>query len=112
MKYSRIIHFDFNSGVCHADDLIYLWDPVVQFGDEPILGPLTNDDALMRDILTSSFSNFAIFGNPTPLGSEMFWTPVVTETYQQYWNISGPEPIMATNAEIQERMTLWDEIMG
>jgi len=96
------------TGVCHADDLIYLWewDPV--YG----LGPLIGDDVSVSDMMTSAWANFATYGDPTPPGSKLSWSPSVPNSIDQYWNISGPVPVMATSQEIQERMKLWDQVVG
>ena len=78
------------------------------------LGPLQlADDLLVRDIMASAWTNFAIYGDPTPPGSSsLSWTPVDSASgLQQYWNISGTKATMASSQEIQNRMNLWDEIM-
>ena len=91
-------------GVCHADDLIYLFDPV--FGMEL---PLSNEEKLLRETMTSAWINFATYGDPTPPGSGFSWTPVTFRVNQQYLNISGPMPIMndGFNFELGDRMSLW-----
>ena len=99
-------------GVCHADDLIYLWNPIFQSGDKPILGPLTNEDATVRDIMISAWTNFAIYGDPTPPDSDLSWTPLAPDSEHQYWNIFGSSPVMATSQELQERMALWDKVLA
>ena len=78
------------------------------------LGPLKlADDLIVRDIMASAWTNFAIYGDPTPPGSsDLSWTPVDPASgLQQYWNISGTKATMASSQEIQNRMNLWDEIM-
>ena len=93
------------NGVCHADDLLYLWNP-------SFLGPLSGDDLVVRDVMSSAWTNFAIYGDPTPPGSYLSWTPVDPKSeLQNYWNISGTNPTMATSHEIHNRMMLWDQIM-
>ena len=95
-------------GVSHADDLFYLFDP--------LLGPLSGDDVLVRDIMTSIWTDFAIHGHPTPPGgkTDLNWTkPVLMFTPKnQYFNISGPDSVMDSSKNIEERMSLWDNIMG
>ena len=100
------------AGVCHADDLIYLWDPVLQYGNEPILGPLTGNDVAIRDIMTSAWTNFAVYGDPTPPNSGFSWTPQVANSNYDYWNIFGPEPVMTTNQKLRERMKFWDQMFN
>jgi len=91
-------------GVCHADDLIYLWNPNGQFGS------LTGEDSLVRNTMIEAWTNFAYYGDPTPPGSESSWTPLTTP--DQYWNISGPVPSMESSSYIQERMDLWEQVIG
>merc|ERR1712156_318779 len=68
------------NGVCHADDLLYLWNPW-------LLGPLSGDDIGVRDLMTTAWTNFATYGDPTPPGSSISWTPVDENAeIQQYWN--------------------------
>ena len=94
-------------GVCHADDLLYMWD-------YPEL-PLSNeDDKLLRDVMTSAWINFATYGDPTPPDTGYSWTPVTSLTEHQYLNISGPMPIMTNTPshEMQARMALWSLVIN
>ena len=63
--------------------------------------------------MSSAWTNFAIFGDPTPPGTSSFsWTPVDPNSeLHQYLNISGVNPTMTTSQEIQNRMKMWDEVM-
>jgi len=92
-------------GVCHADDLLYIWDPV-DIGP----GNLTGEDALVRNTVTTAWGSFATYGDPTPPGSLSSWTPLTSA--DQYWNISGPVPAMDSSYYIQERMKLWTQVIG
>ena len=94
-------------GVCHADDCIYLWDPV--FG---INLPLLAADKAVRDLMVSAWTNFATYGDPTPPNSGLSWTPLKSISDFQYWNISGPNPIMSSSEEILSRMNIWNEVIG
>ena len=96
-----------SNGVCHADDLFYLWEPL--FGLDDL--SFSKDEELVRDVMTSSWTNFAIYGDPTPPGSGLSWTPLSPDLLCNYWNISGPNPIMATSQEIMDRMSMWDHVM-
>ena len=51
-------------GVCHADDLIYLFDPVFGKGELK----LNRTEVALREVMTSAWTNFAKFGDPTPPG--------------------------------------------
>ena len=90
-------------GVNHADDLLYLWN----FLDYPIYG----DDIAVQQIMTQAWTDFATFGDPTPPGSEFSWTPLGNVSYNNFWNISGPNPAMEHNEYIQERMEAWKYIL-
>ena len=51
--------------------------------------------------MTSAWTNFAIFGDPTPPDTDLSWTPVNPNSeIQEYWNISGSKPIMETSQKI------------
>ena len=92
-------------GVCHGDDLIYLWSPV--WNKEL---PLNNEEIFLREIMTTAWTNFAKFGIPTPPDSGLTpWNPL--DESMKVWNISGTFPMMQFSTEIQERMSFWDEIM-
>ena len=84
-------------GVSHADDLIYLFDPV--FGIEL---PLPPNDKALRELMVDAWTNFAINGTPG-----ISWTPLKADSENNFLNISGTEPFMTTSQEIQARMDLW-----
>ena len=93
-------------GVCHADDLIYLWD--VDF----VNGILSEEDDAVRELMTSLWTNFARNGDPTPPGSGLSWTPLEANSEHRFLNISGTDSYMTTSSKIQERMALWEKILG
>ena len=76
-------------GVCHADELIYLWEPVFSSLQDSNLGPLIGNDLLMREILLSAWTNFATYGDPTPPDSGFDWQPQQPNTQHLYWYISN-----------------------
>ena len=106
----------YDIGVSHGDELGYLWDPVcgVECGGY-VIGPLTGDDALLRKLMVMAWTNFAMYGNPTPPESVVLvpggWTPVAFLPENHFLNISWP-PYMDTSQEVQERMDLWDQVVG
>ena len=108
-SYTQLAGIEEKFGVCHADDLIYLWDPVFQLENGL---PLEGNDLAVRDIMTEAWTNFAIYGNPTPEGiSELpSWTPVNSNF--QLWNISSPSPSMEFPLDLWIRMPIWDDIVG
>ena len=89
-------------GVCHGDDLIYLFD--VDF----VNGTLSEADAAVRELMTTLWTNFARNGDPTPPDSGLSWTPLQANSEIKYLNISGTEPYMTTSQEIQYRMAFWE----
>ena len=99
-------------GVCHGDDLIYLWDPV--FNEKVFYeDSLENKDAKVREIMISSWTNFASFGNPTPSSefSKFNWTTSIDFPLEYYLDISGPEPMMKQfNDNIIRRMKFWETL--
>ena len=96
-------------GVCHAEELIYLWDPFIK---DAGLGPLTGTDVDIRELMTEFWRNFAMFGNPTPSGSAYSWLPVDNSKNQQFLNISGLDLQMTTNEDIQRRMDFWESLLN
>ena len=74
---------------------------------------MSGNDEIVRGLISSAWTNFATFGDPTPPGTSSFsWTPVDPNSeLQQYLNISGVNPTMTTSQEIQKRMKIWDEVM-
>jgi len=94
-------------GVAHVDDIMYLFDPNF------IAPTLNEDDATVRNIMVTAWTNFAANGEPTSTDSESSWNEqTCSECVQSYWNISGASPGMATSTAINERMEFWDSIMN
>ena len=97
-------------GVCHADDLFYLWKPF--FGYEI---PLFGADVSVSEILIDTWTNFAKHGNPTPNDQEsgFVWAPMKSCLEYQYLNISGQNPTMSlNNPKIISRMAIWERVLG
>ena len=100
-------------GVCHADDLIYLFRPIFDNNwnsSEPFL---FGTDKEVSSTMTSAWTNFVAFGDPTPPSeaSHNSWLPVEQENFR-YWNISGPFPQMEYSEVIAERMNFWFNLLG
>ena len=98
-------------GVCHGDDLGYQWEPLggsLHWNMEP----LTPEEASIMNTIVTAWTDFSKYGDPTPPDSGKSWIPQAPNSEQQYWNISGPEPHMDTSSYIQERMALWENILG
>ena len=101
-------------GASHADDLIYLFNPLWSESGTSIIGSLSGTDIVVKELMTSAWTDFAIHGHPTPPEkSHLTWTELSMITPQnQYFNISGPDSAMDSSKNIEERMALWDQIMG
>ena len=91
-------------GVCHGDDIVYLFEPCVStIPGHPILD---ETDSAVRNTMVTAWTNFAKTGNPG-----MSWEPQSVRSASQFWNISGPEPKMDTSSYIEERMLLWEQVL-
>ena len=105
-------HFSFSQyngvepmGVAHADDLFYLWN----FNNTEIYGT----DITVQNIMTTAWTNFATYGDPTPPGmSDLSWIPLQIVSDFKYWNISGENPTMDQSGYLQNRMKIWKETIG
>ena len=93
----------YNIGVAHTDELVYLWDPAP--------GPLNTNDSQMMEVMTTAWSNFAKYGNPTPDSAVSIWTPQTSDSEFTYWNISDPRNMhMDNDPDFMDRMTFWDKM--
>ncbi|KAL1491255.1 hypothetical protein ABEB36_011876 [Hypothenemus hampei] len=92
---------DEDYGVCHADDLQYLF-PV---GDElfPDKTP-SKEDRCVATLFSTSFTNFAATGDPTPNNWEK-WLPVITNK-MEYYHIDAKSPGMREGLFL-ERAMFW-----
>jgi len=98
-------------GVCHADDVIYLFDPLFgSSGWDSEANALTGTDLQVSEYMVSAWANFAAFGDPTPPSAESSWLPVGPGDFQ-YLNISGPAPQMDNSEDVRTRMEFWTNIM-
>ncbi|XP_031841726.1 carboxylic ester hydrolase [Nomia melanderi] len=99
---------DNDYGVCHADDLQYLFPVGEQlFKDKP----LSEKDHKMVDIITSLWVNFATTGNPTPEITKdipVKWKPVRTEALE-YLRIGQDRIEMLKNLK-EKRMNFWKRL--
>merc|ERR1712066_8661 len=98
-------------GVCHSDELLYMWSPVFfdnyEFKDE--------EDLVVQRQILSSWSNFVKVGDPSPPGSDFSWTPVESkiedESNKWYFNISGSQSAMDSSLDIFNRLKIWDQVL-
>lgn len=95
-------------GVVHGNDLMYLFkSPIIaSIGN---LGPPTEDDMKMVDLMVTYWTNFAKYGNPTPfkMAGVENWTPVRPDQ-KNYLDLQL-EPTMKQNLE-EERMFFWERM--
>nr|XP_033331335.1 venom carboxylesterase-6-like [Megalopta genalis] len=99
---------DNDYGVCHADELQYLF-PVGEQLFKDI--PLSKNDEKMINIITGLWVNFATTGNPTPEVSRdvpIKWKPVRTEALE-YLRIGQDQIEMSANLN-QERINFWKSL--
>jgi len=99
-------------GVCHADELLYMWSPV--FFDNYEFS--VEEDLVVQDQLVSGWSNFVKLGDPTPPGSNYSWSAVDGRiedgSNQWYFNISGSQSAMDSSEEIFNRFKIWDQVLA
>ncbi|KZC14640.1 Venom carboxylesterase-6 [Dufourea novaeangliae] len=99
---------DNDYGVCHADELQYLFPVGEQLFTDT---PLNENDHKMVDTITSLWVNFATTGNPTPEVSKEIpikWKPVRTEALE-YLRIGNDHIRMSENLN-SDRMNFWDHL--
>nr|QEP99748.1 acetylcholinesterase-like protein [Glyphodes pyloalis] len=90
------------SGAAHADELGYLFD-VVTFDETP-----TPEDQLIIDRITTLWTNFAKYSNPTPETSDLLpvqW-PAATRDTLYYFDIDSEVSIK--KRPYHERMAFWE----
>ncbi|NP_001121785.1 alpha-esterase 49 precursor [Bombyx mori] len=90
-------------GAVHADELGYLFD--ISY-----LNIETDDaDVRMVDVMTTLWTNFVKYGNPTPEVTELIpvkWTPIVDTKTKPFLNL-GKE-LTVGSRPFSERMAFWD----
>lgn len=95
-------------GVCHADELGYLFKTLVT----PNIEPDSLEEKTIKR-MTRLWANFARYGNPNPIKKDplipVVWNPVRKGEFH-FLNI-GEELTVGVNPEA-ERMKFWDEIYG
>ena len=90
-------------GVSHADELYLMWNPLLR-----VHFPLIDEaDIAVSKHMTTMWSNFVKFGNPTPPGQDksIEWEPV-SKTQKKYLRIQK-DPAMEHSQEYSERMEFW-----
>ncbi|XP_067208422.1 venom carboxylesterase-6-like [Linepithema humile] len=92
-------------GVSHADEIQYLFPlSLKSFGN---FDHLTEDDKNMIDRLTTFWSNFAKFGNPS--SRKLQWTPTESNLLK-YLHIVNSEQIVMKSEFLKDRMLFWNNL--
>ncbi|XP_011297876.1 uncharacterized protein [Fopius arisanus] len=94
-------------GVCHADDLQYLF-PI---RDVKAPSPYSDEDYQMVDIMTSLWYNFASSGTPTPVDEKYpaHWEPVHSNAFEQLL-IEGPSSMRMVQNLHQGTFHFWESL--
>ncbi|KAF5288896.1 hypothetical protein FQA39_LY03775 [Lamprigera yunnana] len=93
------------NGVCHGDELLYLFKNTVDF---PNYQPSKSDEE-MTDLLVTLWTNFAIYGNPTPPEDSSLnfkWEPF-TEGNENYLHIMKGDSVKIKQNMLSKRADLW-----
>ncbi|XP_018575849.1 venom carboxylesterase-6-like isoform X2 [Anoplophora glabripennis] len=111
-------NINYDWGVSHCDDLLYLFNSSALF---PIVD--NNNDKVMIKTMTDLWTNFAIYGHPTPINSlttnwqklnNIRYGTLEKEIY--YMNINGsykdtnPPTLNMRKGFYKERFKFWEEI--
>ncbi|CAG9119587.1 unnamed protein product [Plutella xylostella] len=99
----RSYHMDKIRGVCHADELHYLFH--VTCYDLP----LSDESIRIIEQTVTLWTNFAKTGNPTPDNDLETWSPFTEATQNVY--IIGKDLRCVANEDI-DNMRFWDQIYG
>ncbi|XP_015115295.1 venom carboxylesterase-6 isoform X2 [Diachasma alloeum] len=94
-------------GVCHCDDLLYLFPQGEVFSPGSVL---TEEDGKMVDIMTTLWYNFAKTGNPTPEVTPELpvkWKPVRTSA-SEYLSIESPQHMRMSENLLKDRLQFWE----
>ncbi|XP_072946635.1 bile salt-activated lipase-like [Epargyreus clarus] len=89
-------------GASHSDDLGYLFDLPT------LTGTPTAEDQVIIDRITTLWTNFAKYGDPTPTTTDLFpvrWLPVTRDSLN-YLNLTNP--LAVSTRPFHQRLTFWD----
>jgi len=95
-------------GVSHADDLLYLWDPVFNVPHLELAG----EDLVVSDMMATAWTEFARYGTPSSPDFPLDWDPIMPGSENWFFNISGSASAMDSSMDIRARMDLWDAVIG
>lgn len=105
-QFKKVVPYDY--GVCHCDDLIYLFKSTALY---PNYQP-TKEDEKVIELMTTLWTNFAIFGNPTPENDSsalVKWEPVESDR-ENYYSIKTHSNIQLEEGLFTERASFWKKI--
>lgn len=107
--YKQIFQLDHIPGVCHTDDLFYLFESQILPTNET---DKENRSVLMRRNMCRMWTNFAKYGNPTPetdTSLPIKWTPVDHNSLDKNCLYIGDEIKMIKNPD-EDRVNFWKRI--
>ncbi|XP_075972380.1 cholinesterase-like [Anticarsia gemmatalis] len=92
------------TGATHADEIGYLFDVSYMKGEE-----ITSEDQKVIDQMTTMWTNFVKYGNPTPETSDLLpvkWTPITSKSEMPYLDIGST--LSLSTRPFNERAVFWD----
>lgn len=96
-----------NFGACHTDELLYLFTNSLLPDYKP-----TKQDKKMRKLLSTLWTNFAKYGDPTPSTNKIIqtkWTPVQSDKLEYYFIMKNGTTAMSEN-NYPERFKFWRDL--
>jgi len=96
-------------GVSHGDELFLQWDPFFGSGLFSETKPWSEEDRQTSLHLTSLWSNFVKYGDPTPPGEDMIWEPVVEED-KRFLKLSSSISMESRPTDYIERISFWRQL--
>lgn len=91
-------------GVCHADELNYLW----KFFWNPVLKPGSLEEVSVKRFV-KLWTNFARYGNPTPHDTEKFITVKWEPVDEKLTHLDIDKKLRVKTKPDEERMKFWDK---
>jgi len=93
-------------GTSHADELFLQWSPLVGIHIH-----LPEHDISTSKLITSTWASFVASGDPTPPGSEIYWSQVTSEE-REYLTIVNGTGTMGRSKDWVRRSEIWRNALG
>ncbi|XP_047111972.1 juvenile hormone esterase [Schistocerca piceifrons] len=104
-SFSKVFaHWNATTGVCHADELLYLFPMEKLFPS----GKRSEEDMQLIHTLTELWANFASTGNPTPNNKPLHWPRVTSDDDMEYMEISNK--LEVKRGLLKERINFWSSL--